>query len=143
MEDKDPRTGAPRKFTPKIVGGSDHLPAGSKSGKGKDWKQALARGRRADDGRVLSRNELKEIYERMSLEDQRQISEEVRKKLAKEKEEKESETFRGTDHYRRTVQNRRLHRARSGDWLSARVRPISGWRYWISTQRFRALRRAK
>ena len=57
----------------------------------------------------------------MSLEDQIQISEEVRKKLAKEEEEKESETFRGTDHYRRTVQNRRLRRARSGDWLNARV----------------------
>lgn len=121
MEDEDPRAGAPRKFTPKIVGGSDHLPAGSKSGKRKDRKQALARARRDDDDRVLSRNELKEIYQRMSLEDQIQISEEVRKKLAKEKEEKESETFRGTDHYRRTVQNRRLRRARSGDWLNARV----------------------
>ena len=57
----------------------------------------------------------------MSLEDQIQISEEVRKKLAKEKEEKESETFWATDHYRRTVQNRRLRRARSGDRLNARV----------------------
>jgi hypothetical protein len=56
------------------------LPAGSKSGKRKDRKQALARARRDDDDdRVLSRNELKEIYERMSLEDQIQISEEVPK----------------------------------------------------------------
>jgi len=59
MEDEDPRAGAPPKLTPKIVGGSDHLPAGSKSGKRKDRKQALARARRDDDDRVLSRNELK------------------------------------------------------------------------------------
>ena len=79
----------------------------------------------------------------MSLEDQIQISEEVRKKLAKEKEEKGSETFRGADHYGEPFKTgacvgRVLATGSTPGW-----RPISGWRYWISTQRFRALRRAK